>query len=383
MSVQFGFKTETTAGTTVTPDLFLPILDGESLDRIDPIMESEAMWAGREVRPMEATNGGLIEVGGSTPFELSTIGATTLFRHMMGGKSTTGSDPYEHVFTPGSLSGLAATLQVGVDQNGTTIPKTISGAKVGSWAIGGAEGAFLTLGLDWIGQRLQLGTRTVTDGVTDNGAAVFTSANANFTQADVGKDVSGTGITAGSYITAVASDGNSCTLSANMTADGTGVTVVIGKALATATYPSGIAYYKMHHATLTIGGSAVPVKGFEVTGDNALIRDYAGGSRFSREIKRDGQTERTYGGTLNLDYLNQTQIDRYYAGDPFTLTILADHDGDGSLVQIDAYARYDSSLTPMGTRARTVTDAPFRIFGNSTDASALTITVTNSDASAD
>ena len=378
---QFGFKTETTVGTTVTPDLFLPILDGESLDRTDPIMESEGLRAGALVKRMGATNGGLNEVGGSTPFELSVIGATTLFKHMLGAVNTSGSDPYTHVFTPASLMSLAATLQVGVNMNGTVVPKTVSGAKVGSWAIGGEEGAFLTLGLDWLAQRLQVGSRSVTDGVTSTNTTLG-SAAADFTDADIGKDVSGTGIAAGSQITAVASDGSSATLSLATTATATGVTVVIGKALATASYPSGLSYYKMHHATLTIDSVAVPIKGFEVTGDNALVRDYVGGSRFSSEIRPDGDTERTYGGTLNLAYLNNTQVDRYFAGTPFNLSIVATDPHGGGSVTIAGYGRYDASLTPMGTRSRVMTDAPFRLFGNTTDASALTITVVNSDASA-
>ena len=378
---QFGFKTETTVGTTVTPDLFLPILDGESLDRTDPIMESEGLRAVALVKRMGATNGGLNEVGGSTPFELSVIGATTLFKHMLGAVNTSGSDPYTHVFTPASLMSLAATLQVGVNMNGTVVPKTVSGAKVGSWAIGGEEGAFLTLGLDWLAQRLQVGSRSVTDGVTSTNTTLG-SAAADFTDADIGKDVSGAGIAAGSQITAVASDGSSATLSLATTATATGVTVVIGKALATASYPSGLSYYKMHHATLTIDSVAVPIKGFEVTGDNALIRDYNGGSRFSSEIRPDGDTERTYGGTLNLAYLNNTQVDRYYAGEPFDLEIVATDPHGGGSVTIAGYGRYDASLTPMGTRSRVMTDAPFRLFGNTTDASALTITVVNSDASA-
>lgn len=378
---QFGFKTETTVGTTVTPDLFLPILDGESLDRTDPIMESEGLRAGALVKRMGATNGGLNEVGGSTPFELSVIGATTLFKHMLGAVNTSGSDPYTHVFTPASLMSLAATLQVGVNMNGTVVPKTVSGAKVGSWAIGGEEGAFLTLGLDWLAQRLQVGSRSVSDGVTSTNTTLG-SAAADFTDADIGKDVSGAGIAAGSQITAVASDGSSATLSAATTATATGVTVVIGKALATASYPSGLSYYKMHHATLTIDSVAVPVKGFEVTGDNALIRDYNGGSRFSSEIRPDGDTERTYGGTLNLAYLNGAQVDRYFAGTPFSLSIVATDPHGGGSVTIAGYGRYDASLTPMGSRSRVMTDAPFRLFGNTTDASALTITVVNSDASA-
>lgn len=378
---QIGFKTETTAGVTVTPDKFLPILDGESLDRTDPIMESEAMWAGRKVRPMEATNGGLIEVGGSTPFELSTVGATSLFRHMFGGKSTTGSGTYTHVFTPATLAGLSATLQVGVNMDGTVIPKTVSGAKVAKWAIGGEEGAFLTLGIDWLAQRLQVGSRSVSDGVTTNLSATLGSAAADFTAADIGKDVSGTGIATGAYITDVADDGSSATMSAAASADGTGLTVVIGKALASASYPSGIAYYKMHHATLKIDNVSVPLKGFEVTGDNALVRNYRGGSRFSSEIKEDGDTERTYGGTLNLEYLTNAQVDRYFAGAPFDLEIVATHGADS--VTIAGYGRYDASLTPMATRSRVMTDAPFRLFGDTTDASGLTVTVVNSDSSAD
>jgi len=358
---QFGFKTETTVGTTVTPDLFLPILDGESLDRTDPIMESEGLRAGALVKRMGATNGGLNEVGGSTPFELSVIGATTLFKHMLGAVNTSGSDPYTHVFTPASLMSLAATLQVGVNMNGTVVPKTVSGAKVGSWAIGGEEGAFLTLGLDWLAQRLQVGSRSVTDGVTSTNTTLG-SAAADFTDADIGKDVSGAGIAAGSQITAVASDGSSATLSAATTATATGVTVVIGKALATASYPSGLSYYKMHHATLTIDSVAVPIKG--------------------SEIRPDGDTERTYGGTLNLAYLNNAQVDRYFAGTPFDLEIVATDPHGGGSVTIEGYGRYDASLTPMGTRSRVMTDAPFRLFGNTTDASALTITVVNSDASA-
>lgn len=376
---QYGHKTETTPGVTVTPDKFLPILDGESLDRTDPIMESEAIWAGREITPMEATNGGLIEVGGSTPFELSTFGATTLFRHMLGDVDTTGSDPYTHVGTTGPLLGLALTQQLGVNMNGTVVPKTATGCKAASWAIGGEEGAFLTHAVDWIAQRLQVGSRSVTDGVTSTNTTLG-SASANFTVADIGKDVSGTGITAGTWITDVAADGNTATLSVATIATATGVTVVIGKALATASYPSGIAYYKMHHATLTIDGTAVPIKGFEVTGDNALIRDYVGGSRFSAEIIRDGDQPRVFGGTLNLAYLNNAQVDRYYSGAPFDLEIVAGH-GDSS-VTIAAYARYDASLTPMAGRSRVMTDAPFRIFGDATDASALTITVVNSDSSA-
>lgn len=380
MSTQFMFKTESTPGVTVTPDKTLPFIE-ESLDIGAPIIEGDSIYAGRLIKPMELTNGGLREVGGSTNLEVFTKGETTLFKHMLGAVNTSGSNPYTHVFTPGSLSGLSATLQVGVNMDGTTVPKTISGAKVASWAIAGEEGAPLTLGIDWIAQRGQIGTRSVTDGVTTNGSATLASASADFTEADVDKDVSGTGIATGAYIIAVASDGSSATMSADATADGTGLTVVIGKALASASTPSGLGLYKMHHCTMEIGGSSVPVKGFELNGENALIRDYVGGSHNSAEIKADGDTERTYGGSVSLAYATNAQVNRYLAGEPFTIEIVADH-RDGNTITIEGYGRYDTSPVPMAGRSRVVTDHPFRLFGNTTDASGLTITVVNSDSSA-
>jgi hypothetical protein len=377
---QFMFKSETTPGLTVTPTLTLPILDGESLDIASPIMESEALWAGALVKRMEATNGGLKEVGGSTPFELSTKGATTLFKHMFGAVNTSGSGTFTHVFTPASLMGLAATLQVGVNMDGTTVPKTLSGAKVESWEVSGAEGEFLMLGIDWIAQRGQIGSRTVTDGVTTDTSTTLASAAADFTEADVDKDVSGTGIPAGAYITAVKADGSEATMSVAATATGSSLSVVIGKALATASNPSGIAYYKMHHAILKIDGSAVPMKGFTLNGENALIRDYAGGSRNSLEIKPDGDTERTLGGKIDLAYATNAQVNRYLAGAPFTVEILATHGTDS--VKFEGYGRYDTSPVPMAGRSRVITEHPMRFFANTTDASALQCTVVNTDASA-
>lgn len=69
-------------------------------------------------------------------------------------------------------------------------------------------------------------TRTVTDAVTATNTTL-TSATAAFVAADIGKGVTGTGIAANSYITAVGS-ATSVTLSAATTATATGVTVTIG-----------------------------------------------------------------------------------------------------------------------------------------------------------
>lgn len=68
-----------------------------------------------------------------------------------------------------------------------------------------------------------------TDGVTSASSAVFTSATANFTQADVGKmvyEASGVHIGLNSYILSVQSP-TSCTLNANALAAGSGITFFI------------------------------------------------------------------------------------------------------------------------------------------------------------
>ena len=376
IDAQLGFKTETTAGTTVTPDLFIPFTS-ESLDRSQPALESDGIRTGRLVRDDEESNGGLISVTGSTSGDLPVKGVTSLFKSMIGAVNTTGSDPYAHAFTPSDTL-VSKTLQVGVpDGSGTVHPKTVAGAKCASWEIAGAEGAFVTWNCDWIAQRLTVGSRSLTDVATTDTSTTISSVT-GFTEADLGKDVSGSGIPSGAYITAVPSS-TTATISAAATATATGVTVVVGKALASASYPSSLSYYKMHHATLTIGGTAVPLKGFTLAGDNKLEARYLGGSRWSSEPTGTGEL-RDYTGTVNLEYASNTQLDRYFAGDNFALVITLTS-GTSSVV-FSLNARYDEGMVPMvGGRGRLMQDAPFHVLGSS-DSTAFTSTVTNADSSA-
>lgn len=375
-AAQLGFKTETTAGTTVTPDLFIPFTS-ESLDRSQPALESDGIRTGRLVRDDEESNGGLISVTGSTSGDLPVKGVTSLFKSMIGAVNTTGSGPYAHAFTPSDTL-VSKTLQVGVpDGSGTVQPKTVAGAKCASWEIAGAEGAFVTWNCDWIAQRLTVGTRSVNDGVL-NETTTVTSSSGAFTEADYGKDISGTGIPTGAYITAINSS-TSVTISAAATASATGVAVTIGKTLASASYPSSLSYYKMHHATLTIGGSDVKLKGFTLAGDNKLEARYFGGSRWSSEPTGTGEL-RDYTGTLNLEYLSNAQLDRYFSGENFAVVVTIGY-GTSSVV-FSLNARYDEGMVPMvGGRGRLMQDAPFHVLGSS-DSTAFTCTATNADSSA-
>lgn len=105
--------------------------------------------------------------------------------------------------------------------NTTTTPGTYCGAPVdvpgaSSWAI------VISFLQDWGNSE-----RTVADGVTVSGDATLESALANFTQDDVGKRVSGTGIPAGTTIISVTDD-DTVEMSANATASATGVTLIVG-----------------------------------------------------------------------------------------------------------------------------------------------------------
>lgn len=70
-------------------------------------------------------------------------------------------------------------------------------------------------------------TRTVTDGATTSGDATVTSATAAFVSTDVGRPIAGTGIPNGTTIASINS-ATSVELSANATANATGVTLTIG-----------------------------------------------------------------------------------------------------------------------------------------------------------
>ena len=377
---QFGFKTETSAGTTVTVDKFSTFLE-EDFDLSAPAVESDAHRAGRIVRHRDESNGGNIEVGGSVSYELATAGQAVLWKHKMGAVNTSslGGGLYSHVYTPSYTAGLAATLQFGVNTDPVTAqPKTISGAVASTWEVAGEEGAFLTCSDEWVGMRAEVGTRTLSGGATTDESATLTATG--LLASDIGKSVSGTGIPDGTYITDVADDLATATMSAAATADGSGLSIVVGKPLASPSYASGAHYYKLHMARLSIGGSDVPMKSFTIAGDNKVEADFYAGSRWSRIAKPTGDL-RDYTGSVNLEYASNDQYDRYLAGEVFDIDIVAAY--GSSSITFNLEGRYDESLVPMQSgRGRTMQEAPFHCLGNASDASGITVTVVTTEASA-
>lgn len=158
---QFGFATETTAGTAVTVTQFLPIRPGANLGQEIERLDSEGIRAGRMVTAAWKSAGRTIS--GTVESDLWNADVASLFKHMFGAASTTGSSPYTHTFTPTDLTGLSFTAQLGrPDISGTVQPFTYAGCKVGAWTLSAEVGSICTMSLDLVGMTETTGTALAT-----------------------------------------------------------------------------------------------------------------------------------------------------------------------------------------------------------------------------
>lgn len=375
LAAQIGYGVESTPGTVVTPTIFVP-LRSETLTDDRERLESDAIIAGRRVLDDDMWNGGNATVGGGVQHDLYDRGIGSLFKAMFGGVSTTGAGPYTHTFTPADMSDNSLTVQKGVpDVAGTVHPMTFGGMFVASWEIAVQQGAIASLGLTFAGMNAQAGTRSVTDGATTDTDTEVTSSTGAFTAADVGKSISGTGIPTGATIVTINSS-TSVEISAAATATATGLTIVIGKALASASYASGAKPVKFNHGSVTIGGSAVPVKAATLSGDNGLDveRRFLGSKNISAPLEAN---LRSYTGSVDVEFNDLTQYNRYLAGDTFAL-VLAFTVGTYSLT-VTTNARYEPGQTPqVGGPGIVGQSLPFKCLG-STDAAAITAVLVNGD----
>lgn len=375
LAAQIGYGVESTAGTVVTPTFFVPLVS-ESLGQERARLEAAGIIAGRRVLDSDMWNGGPVTVAGDVQHELYDVGMGSLLKAMFGTSVTTGSGPYTHTFTPGGLEDNSLTAQVGRPAtDGTVYPFTYGGMKVDSWEIACSAGEIATVGLSFVGMSEQAGSRTVADGVTTNASTAASSASGAFTDADIGKSISGTGIPAGTTIASVTSS-TAIVLSAAATADGTGLSFVIGKALATASYASAKPV-KFNHGVVTIGGSAVQVKAATVAGNNGLTSDrlFLGSKNHATPLEA---ALREYTGSLDVEFTDLTQYNRYLAGDAFAI-VLAFTVGANTLT-ITTKARYEPGITPnVGGPGILEQTLGFKCFGD-TDAEAITAVLVNTDA---
>lgn len=379
LAAQLGFASESTVGTPVAPDLFVPVVSATITPKFDRV-ESEAIIAGRRVVDSDMWTLGNQTVDGSIGLELYNRGLSRLFTHMFGGKATTGSGPYTHTFTPGDLDGKALTIQQGIPStDGIVNPYTARGCKIPSWELAWSQGAIPTLGIDIAGMGIEIGSRVVTDGVTADGDATVTSATAAFTAADVGKRVSGTGIPSGAYIVSV-TDVDEVEISAAATADGDPVSITIGTALGSATLPSGLRPLHTKDLTVTVAGSTMKVKEGKLAANNGLDVE----RRFNGQAGIDEPLEanlREFTGSLMPEFTSLDQATRFLTGEEFAIELLFARGADQ--VKFTVNAAYDADAIPgLDAKGIIAQGLPFKCAGD-TDAEAVTAVLINSDSSAD
>lgn len=134
VSAQLGIKTETTWGTAVTVDKFLPFRSEGIKNDGGSSIPSKALRAGRRVQHTHRRSVPII--GGPVVVEFGNTGIAAVLKHCFGAVATTGSGPYTHTYTPGSLRGKSFTAQVGrPDAGGTVRPRTWAGCKIPDWEI--------------------------------------------------------------------------------------------------------------------------------------------------------------------------------------------------------------------------------------------------------
>lgn len=147
LAAQIGYAAESTPGTAVTVTQFLPLVS-ESLTNEIERMESEGIIAGRRVLATSQWASGKIEISGDIQHELYNRNLGRIFNQMFGTAAVSGSGPYTHTFTPGTLTTKALSVQIGrPDIGGTVRPFGFAGVKITSWELAVSEGEIATLGL--------------------------------------------------------------------------------------------------------------------------------------------------------------------------------------------------------------------------------------------
>ena len=181
LSAQIGFVAESPYGTAGTVTRFLPLVDEGIQTEID-FLESAGIIAGARVLRTQQWSRGLHRIEGDVGFELYDRNLGLLLQHAMGSVTTSGTTaPYTHTFTPGELTGLGLTTQIGrPDRGGTVRPFTYLGCKVQSWELAVQTEEIATFGLTLVGQTESTGIALATASYASD-IAPMSFVNGSFT----------------------------------------------------------------------------------------------------------------------------------------------------------------------------------------------------------
>lgn len=149
--------------------------------------------------------------------------------------------------------------------------------------------------------------------------------------------------------------------------------------LATASFTTGAATpFTFKHASATIGGAAANIKELTLKGDNGLDTDRRFiGSEFRAEpLSADS---RAYTGEMTMEFESLTQMNRWRTGTEAALVATITAGASASLV-VTTNARFDGSTPTVDGKGIVELKVPFKCIGPTTDASAITAVLTNTDA---
>ena len=376
---QFGMIAEDTYGVQKTATRFWPLVS-ESLDLTQARIESAAVRAGYRFIEHNDWTPGSIAVGGDIGMELTDRGCGLLFSSIFGSVNTSGSGTYTHTFTPSSSTLASYCLSLGRPlSTGTVVPVHVTGAKVQSASIAGKEDEAITLGMTWIGKDMLVGTRQVTDGVTTNTSTSVTSSTAAFTQADVGKLITGTGISTGTTIASVTSS-TAATLSAAATATGTSITFTIGKVLPSASYASSANLMTYGNGVLTVGSLSLGVTEWEIKIENGLVdRRPRAGSLYTAEPLFADNSMAT--ATIKAEFDTEAAYTQFRAGTEGALSLAITHPVSTYSATISGNVRFDKATTNVNGKGLLEVDieAKFVRTAAGADSTAIQAVLVNGD----
>jgi len=147
-------------------------------------------------------------------------------------------------------------------------------------------------------------------------------------------------------------------------------------ALATAAYATGIAPLTFVGGSLTIAAGAYPIKKITLSGDNKLDYDryFVGSDLMGQPLEAD---LREYTGTIESEFQSLTAYNRFVNGTEAALVV---HLAKGaSTVDITCNVRFDGETPKLAGRGILQQPLPFKCVGSTTDASAITAVLVNSD----
>lgn len=148
--------------------------------------------------------------------------------------------------------------------------------------------------------------------------------------------------------------------------------------LASATYPAGMRPLKFNHGSVLIGGVSTPVKSITISGDNGLADDrrFIGSTGIAEPLEAD---LRTYEGSMELEWdTSSPHYQAYLDGDEVAVVLNLSAGNDS--VEVIMNVRFEGETPSVGGREILSHNVPFKCVADAGDDSAITVVLTNTDA---